>query len=490
MEHTVSIERKAISALKWAAAAKVGVQLMSWAGTLVVVRLLTPEDYGLMAKVAVVCAIAAAIGEFGLGTAVVRAAEISSDELRKIYGVALLVGIGITAALIASSPLLSKLFRDPRLTWPIAGASLQVAIAAVAMIPNTIAVRELAFRSLAKVEMVAGTAGIAMTLLLALLGAGVWALVLGALASAFVRSATLLAFGRRLRPLFAMRGIAEHLKFGLTVVGSRVSYFVVVQSDVLVGSAFLSTTEIGRYSVALQLATLPMSKVMGVINQVALPAVARQQSDPSGIRHAVMKAVGLISLIAFPTLWGISALAYELVLVLFGVKWLEAVPALEILPIIVPMRMVFSVLFTTSLALGNRQLDLRNTVANFVLLPFGFFVGAHWGLVGLCSAWLVAVPLAYAVSVPRVLQFMGIRPMALLRECGVPAAVAAVMVAVIAGLRPSLAPWPPIAVLLVLAAAGASVYVLMMAVVSRRHLAGAWLFLRSFLGRDRGDIAV
>ena len=90
-----------------------------------------------------------------------------------------------------------------------------------------------------------------------------------------------------------------------------------------------------------------------------------------------------------------------------GPKWLQAVPALTILPLIVPIRMVCSVMFTTSLALGNRQLDLRNTIVNFVLLPSGFFIGAHWGLVGLCSAWLVSVPLAYAFSVPTVLRLIG-----------------------------------------------------------------------------------
>jgi O-antigen/teichoic acid export membrane protein len=70
---------------------------------------------------------------------------------------------------------------------------------------------------------------------------------------------------------------------------------IVIQSDVLIGSAFLSTTEIGQYSVALQLATMPMTKVMGTINQIALPAVARQQGDLPYVRQAVLKAIGLIS---------------------------------------------------------------------------------------------------------------------------------------------------------------------------------------------------
>jgi O-antigen/teichoic acid export membrane protein len=480
----MSIERKAISALKWATAAKVVVQIASWAGTLVVIRLLTPEDYGLMAKVAVVCAIAGAIAELGLEAAIVRSVDIARDDLRKIYGVSLLIGAGMTIALVAAAPLLSLLFREPRLTWPIACASLQIIVAAVAIVPSALWTRDLSFRRLSKIEMVAGVTSIVATLLLALLGAGVWALVLGTLFGAIARSAALLTFGERVRPLFSLRGIGEHLKFGLTLVGNRVSYFIVVQSDVLIGSAFLSTTEIGQYAVALQLATLPMTKVMGTINQIALPVVAGQQGDPTRVRQAVLKAIGLISLIAFPLLWGISAVAPEFVRVLFGPKWLQAVPALTILPLVVPIRMVCSVMFTTSLALGNRQLDLRNTIINFVLLPSGFFIGAHWGLAGLCAAWLVSVPLAYAFSVPSVLRVIGIRALDLIAECGPPAAAAGVMFAAVAVLRSALDGQPAIAALGTLSAAGAIVYSAVMALISRRHLVSARNFARSLLARD------
>ena len=480
----MSIERKAISALKWATAAKLVVQIASWAATLVVVRLLTPEDYGLMAKVAVVCAIAGAIAELGLEAAIVRSVDITRDDLRKIYGVSLLIGASMTTALVAAAPLLSSLFREPRLTWPIAGASLQIIVGAVAIVPSALWTRDLSFRHLSKIEMASGVTSIAATLLLALLGAGVWALVLGTLFGAITRSAALLTFGERVWPLFSLRGIGEHLKFGLTLVGNRVSYFIVVQSDVIIGSAFLSTTEIGQYSVALQLATLPMTKVMGTINQITLPVVAQQQGDPSQVRQAVMKSIGLISLIAFPVIWGISAVAPELVRVLFGPKWLQAVPALTILPLVVPIRMVCSVLFTTSLALGNRQVDLRNTIVNFVLIPGGFFIGAHWGLVGLCLSWLVSVPLAYAFSVPAVLRFIGVRALDLIAECGPPAAAAAVMYAAIAALRLALAEQPAIVALGALSAAGTLVYFAGMALISRRHLVTARSFARSLLARD------
>jgi O-antigen/teichoic acid export membrane protein len=485
----MSIERKAMSALRWATAAKLVIQVASWAGTLIIVRLLTPEDYGLMAKVAVVCAIAGAIAEFGLEAAIVRAVDVTRDDLRKIFGVSLALGAGMTMAVAAMAPAFALLFQEQRLIWPIAAASLQIIVGAVSVVPKAMATRELLFRRLSAIEMAAAVAGIGATLILAVWGAGVWALVLGSLLGAITRSISLLALGERVSPLFSLRGIGEHLRFGLTVAGNRVSYFIVVQSDVIIGSAFLSTTEIGQYSVALQLATLPMAKVMGTINQIALPAVARQQDDLPRLRQSVLKAIGLIALFAFPTLWGVSAVAPELVRVLFGPKWIESIPALVILPLIVPVRMVCGVLFTTSLALGNRQLDLRNTIINFVLLPSGFFVGAHWGLLGLCSAWLVSVPLAYAFSVPAVLTRIGIRGRDLVSECGAPAASAAVMYAAVAALRLALDGQPSILALLALSAVGAIVYIALIALGSRRHLVIARNFARSLISRDAASTA-
>jgi teichuronic acid exporter len=485
----MSIERKAISALKWATAAKLVVQIASWAGTLVVVRLLTPEDYGLMAKVAVVCTIASAIAELGLGAAIVRSIDLARDDLRKIYGVSLLFGAGMTTAVIAAAPLLARLFQEPRLSAPISVASLQIMIGALAIVPSALWTRDLSFQRLSKIEMGSGVASIAATLLLALLGASVWALVLGTLFGSIVRSVSLLTFGERVSPRFSLRGIGEQLKFGLTLVGNRVSYFIVVQSDVLIGSMFLSTTEIGQYAVALQLATLPMTKVMGTINEITLPVVAQQQGDRPKVRQAVLKSIGLISLIAFPALWGISAVAPELVYVLFGTKWLDVVPALTILPLIVPIRMVCGVMFTTSLALGNRQLDLRNTVINFALIPSGFFLGAHWGLVGLCSAWLISVPLAYAFTVPAVLRFIGIRTLDLVKECGAPAAAAAVMYAIVTLLRVALAEQPGLVALGALSASGAVAYFATMAMISRSHLVSARSFANSLLAREAPKIA-
>lgn len=475
----MSIERRAISALKWATATKVVVQLISWVGTLAVIRLLTPEDYGLMAKVGVVSSISTTIAEFGLSGAIVRAVQISHEDLRKIFGVSLIFGVVMTVAVAAASPLFAQLFHDPKLSAPLAVASLQILIGAFAVIPSAMASRELSFGLVSKVEMAAGIVNVAVTVALAAAEGGVWALVLGNLAGAITRSMSLLMFSDRMSPRFSTQGIIEHIKFGMTLVGNRVSYFVVVQSDVIIGSAFLSTTQIGQYAVALQLATLPMSKVMGTINAIVMPAFARKQDDPEAVRQALKKAIIVLAMVAFPLLWGISALAPELVLVLFGDTWRDAIPALQILPLIVPLRMIFSVLLTTSLALGHRKLDVRNTVANLVVIPTGFLIGAQFGLVGLCASWMVAVPLVYALTVPPAMRNVGFRRADLMRTAGPPSLAAAAMYGAVAMSREIGSDLSPALALMLLASLSALTYSATLRVTAPMHFEVMFTFLRS-----------
>jgi teichuronic acid exporter len=445
---------------------------------------LTPDDYGLMAKVSVVCAVAAAIAEFGLGAAIVRWKEIGQEEIQKIYGISLAFSLLICLVVVAMSPWIAGLFREPRLTWPIAVASLNIIITTFAMVPNSLATRDLEFGPLSKIEIGTGILTIIATLLLALAHAGVWALIFGTLTGTLARSIALIKLYGHVRPRISFDGIKEHLKFGMTLMGNRVSYLVIFQSDVAIGSAFLTTQEIGQYSVALQLATLPMSKVMGTINQIALPAIARQQHEPDRVRQSVLKAIGLIALLAFPTLCGISAVAPELVRVILGEKWLPAVTALMLLPLMVPLRMIGGVLFTTVLALGNRQVDMRNTIVFSILLPLGFFVGSQWGLIGLCVSWLVTVPLAYSITLIGVTRIIGIRLRDLGRECGIPLVATALMYAAVAGARATLPELPPWLELIVLTAIGALTYFVLIAWLSKRHLLAAQAFARSLMGKN------
>jgi len=189
----------------------------------------------------------------------------------------------------------------------------------------------------------------------------------------------------------------------------RLSWQVVYQSDVLIGARRLGVADIGTYSVALQLATLPMQKMMGVLNQVALPVVARLQDERERLRQRLLEGTRLMTAFSVPVLWGISAIAPELVGVVLGEKWAKAGFPLQIISLVVPFRMISGTFATAGLGIGRAGLDFRNNVVTAIVLPAAFYVGTSWGVNGLAASWLVAIPIILALNFPRVATALSIR---------------------------------------------------------------------------------
>lgn len=403
----MSIEQQTLSGLKWIAFAKLSSQLVSWASTLMVMRLLSPQDYGLMAIVTVVITVLSNIAELGIGASVVQARDVTREELTKISGLVTLVSIATFSALCATAPLFSWAYENPRLTALIQVAAVQFLFTAIATLPHALAQRELRFRWLAAVEMTWVVTTALVTFLLAWYGAGVWSLVIGSLAGAAARTLMLASHGV-VAPSFRLAGVRKFLAVGGAVMFGRLSWQIVYQSDVLIGAKRIGATDIGAYSVALQLATLPMQRIMGILNQVALPAVARLQDQRERLRRRLLEGSRLLTALSIPLLWGISAVSPELVGVVLGEKWLKAIFPLQAITLIVPLRMLSATFATAGLGIGRAGLDFRNNIVAAIVLPTAFFIGTHWGINGLAASWLVAIPLVLSMNLPRVLRALSI----------------------------------------------------------------------------------
>lgn len=429
-----SIERRALVALKWAGFAKLTGQLISWASTLIVIRLLNPEAYGLMALVSVVISVLGNIAELGIGAAVVQAREIGRGDMAKISGLILIVNGALFAALVLAAPLFALAYGDPTLTALIQVAAIQLPITAIATIQQALAQRELDFKWLAWVELSTIVAAAAVTLLLAWLGFGVWALVLGSVANALARTIVVLQRGF-VWPSFRLAGVGSYLKIGGGVTIGRLIWQLVYQTDVLIGARRLGTGPIGVYSVSLHLATLPLQKIMMTINQIALPAVARLQDEPERLRLRMIDATRLLTVVSVPTLWGLSAVAPELVHVVLGPKWADAVLPIQLIALVAPLRMISATFATAAVGIGRIGLDIRNNVQTAIVLPTSFFVGTFWGVTGLAASWLVAVPLLFALNVPGMARAVSVRLVDIVRALARPVAAGVVMLAAVAGGR-------------------------------------------------------
>ena len=473
----MSIERRTISALKWTAGTRVLGQSASWAVTLILFRILSPADYGIMALVSVVVSIVSSVAEFGVGASLVQARQLEAAILRRVTGFVWLLHLALGILLAALAPVAAWGFAEPRLTRLLQVASLQFLFIALGSVPQALALRALNLKWLSRVELTTGIAASLATLALALYGLGVWALVLGSLFGTALRAVVLVSGGESVWPDFRIRGIGSHLDYGAKYSSGHLIWLVINQSDVLLGSRLMSREALGVYSVSLHLATLPMSKMMGVINQVAFPAVARLQDDPERLKRRLLQACGLLMVVTVPLLWGVASVASELVDLALGPNWAAAARPLQLVALMVPLRVLGGIFNTAVTGVGQAGAALSNTVATAIVWPICFMVGAFWGAEGLAASWLVAIPTTFLLNFPRTSASVGVAFGDVLRTLLRPMSAGLAMVAVIASTRLLIADWPLMLRSGVLIAVGGAVYLAAITLLDR----GVWSQLRQVM---------
>jgi O-antigen/teichoic acid export membrane protein len=431
----MSIERQTIAALKWTGSARLFTQAINWAITLVVVRLLTPPDYGLMALALVIVSLLGTAAELGLGSSLVQVVQLEQTELARVTGAVISLNFGAAALLVLGAPLAALALHEPRATAVIRVSALQFAFSAVSAVPQALLTRDFNFRTLAWIETVSGVLTNLSTLLLAWLGAGVWALVGGYQAGAAVKAVLLIGSGTWVWPRFQLTGIKRHLRFGGALTTARLTWQVSSQVDVLIAGRFLGSNALGIYSVALNLASMPMQKIMSVINQVAFPAVARIQEDSVTLRRHLTKALRLLAFAGVPTAWGLASVAPEFIRLVFGAKWSGVTVPLQILSLLIPVRMLGALLLTAAVAKGRASIEVRNTVITLTILPPAFLVGVQWGVPGLAWAWVAGIAVCYVLVMPRVSSVLGM-PLRDMARAALPSVLAGlVMCATVLALR-------------------------------------------------------
>jgi teichuronic acid exporter len=478
----VQIERQAATALKWNTAAKLLSQTFSWAVTLIVLRLLLPEHYGLAAISAVIVSIVAGMAEFGLGSALIQVQNLSRNELARVAGALGTLNVVCGAAVALAAPWLAGLFSEPRLEWVIRAASLQFLLYALDVVPQSLMQREMRFKAIAGIELAAAVCGSGATLTLALLDAGVWSLVFGNLAGATVRTGLLLGFGTFVRPSLRFAGIGRHVRFGSQVTASRFLWQLAYQLDTLIAARFLSREAVGFYSVSMHLATLPMNKSMGIVNQVAFPAVARLQDELPRLRARLLEALRLLAFVAIPALWGLSAVALEFVDVVLGSQWHAAVLPLQLVSLVAPARMLMAVFATATDAIGRAGLELGNTIIGAIVLPVAFLIGVRFGLNGLAASWLIAIPLLLAINVRRTCGALGLTGRSVFSASRAPLIAGMVLYAAVSLVRLALSDMEEAPRLPILIAVGAIAYVLAIQLVDR----AIWTDARRLVAALRG----
>jgi len=388
-----ALDRSLVRSVAWTAAAKWASQGLAWVSWLIVARLLTPEDYGLVGMAAIYLGLITLVSEFGLGTAVLAVRELSGAQIGQLNGLAVLLGLaGLLASCAVAIPL-GRFFHAPQLPLVVVAMSATFVITSFKTVPFALLQRDLRFKSLALIDF-----GQALVLAISMIGFAVagfryWTLVCGGVLSALITTGAVL----RLRPLpFAWprpKSLKPAITLSSNVLISRLCWYVSANADFLVAGRILGKAALGFYNVGWTLASVPPDKVTALIGQVTPAFFTAVQKDPPAIRRYLLRITEGVALITFPVSLGLALVARDFVLAVLGPKWEGTVAPLQVLAAYAAFRSITPLLGQVLQSIRDTKFPMWTMVAAAVVMPMSFyFSGQRWGTVGLAMAWVLVDP--------------------------------------------------------------------------------------------------
>ena len=397
----MDLKVRAVKSVSWFVATRFATQMLSWMVTIVMARLLTPGDYGVFAMALSVLTLLELFQELGLGTAIVQRQDLKPQQLTAVFWIVSTASVLLASLAWVGAGAAATFYSEPRLVGIIRLLSVAFVLNSLGIVPYNLLTRDIDFRSRSLAETAGVVTSAVVSVALAYLDYGVWALTYGYLVRAAVRNATMATFcgwipGWRV----SFHGMRRILSFGLGVAGSSIMTSLSPMLNSTVIGRLMSGESLGLYSMADALATGPHRIFVAILNQVSFPVFASLQTDTEELTRYFLKITKYTAMVSLPIQVGMTLLADDLVVAVLQEQWR---PLTELFRLFCVGSVAFLLSLTAAsllLARGRAGALLKVTSLSTIGLAVALAAGASFGLVGLGVAWLVVfVPLrAYLLS--------------------------------------------------------------------------------------------
>jgi teichuronic acid exporter len=387
------LKNKAISGFGWRAVERYSVQAARFLISVILARILSPHEFGLIALVTVFVSFGQVLIDGGFSDSLVQAEFVDDAVCSSVFFCNIAVGLLCAALLTVSAPFVAQFYHEPQLRRIIPTLSLNFIISSFGLVYTAMLVKKLRFKSLAMVSVISTVVSGAVGVLLAVNHFGVWSLVGQALSAQLTQLVTLWSLAVwHPRPRFEWAAVKLVAPFGSRMLLATLTESAYENLNVITIGKLFSPTTLGFYSRADTLWRMTMSNFSSILSGVAFPILATIKNSPERLRRALRKAVEMLAFVSYPAAAGLIAVAHPLVLALLTRKWEPCVPYLQLLGgvwVLYPMHAINGSLL---MAQGHSKLYLRLQLIKKVVCLAGFpllFLGIYPFIFGqIAASWI------------------------------------------------------------------------------------------------------
>ncbi|HEV3467910.1 MAG TPA: lipopolysaccharide biosynthesis protein [Pyrinomonadaceae bacterium] len=386
-------------------AVMVGAQALRFAvtmgSTMVLARLLTPEDYGLVGMVLVVTGFVAFFKRLGLSAATIQRPEINAEQVSTLFWVNVAVSVALAGATAALAPAVAWFYGQPQLVGITLAFAAGFTVSGLSVQHEALLKRQMRFKALAAIELGAMLAGIGAAIIAARAGAGYWALVLNQLVFGTLYAAGLwAACGWRPGPPVRYAGVRQMLSFGGDITGYGVLNYLARNLDNLLIGRVWGAAQLGLYARAYQLLLLPLDQTTVPLDSVAVPALSRLTDAPERYRQAYLRILEKVAMLTMPGVALMIATSDWLVRLVLGPQWDETARIFALLGVAGLFEPVANTMGWLLISQGRTRDMLRWGFVHAAVTTLSFAVGLPWGAVGVAASYS-----AFGVLVHKPLLF-------------------------------------------------------------------------------------
>lgn len=353
--------------------------------TLILARLLTPADFGLVAMAMSVVALTELIGAFGFDVALIQRQDPSHAHYNAAWTLNVVSGVVMAVLMLAATLPAAAFYNEPRLTLIVPA----LAVGAIITGFENIGVVEfritLDFESEVKFLLTKQITAFIVTVPLALVYRSYWALIAGTVAARFfslVASYHLHAY----RPRFSLAARKDLLHFSKWLLVSNLVAFLQNRSADFILGRTVGPIGLGLYKVAFDIAAMPSTELIAPVNRAVFPAYSRLTHDPGQLRRQFLEVFGLIALFAFPVSVGLACVAGPMVLAVLGDQWIDSIPILRLFTVAGLASALQGNLYLMLMALGKPKVGTLVGMGTLALsLPVFVAASLKYGALG--AAW-------------------------------------------------------------------------------------------------------
>lgn len=327
-----SLKNKTIKGVGWSFLDNLSSSGITFLVGLVLARILTPEEYGVMAMIMIFIAVSTSIVDSGFSNALIRKLDANNTDYNTVFHFNLVVSVLLYVLLYIGSPYISIFFKEPLLTDLMRVVGLVLIINALAIIPRTIFVRNVDFKIQTKISLISSVTSGVVGIGMALYGHGVWSLVGQQLSRQFLNTVLLWMYCKW-RPAFefSKKTFNELFGFGSKLLISGLIDTLYREIYSLIIGRFYTPSDLGQYTRANQFNTIFSSNLTTVVQRVSYPVLSSIQNENERLKEAYRRVIKTTMLITFACMLGLAAVAKPLIIILIGEKWLPSVYFLQII---------------------------------------------------------------------------------------------------------------------------------------------------------------